>query len=677
MSRKQEEEKNKKKRKKRRKKDSNKVKERMDFSRHRELISKERKQKIKNEDWTAPSSPDDQGLHKFQGEGGEGEGRNSFRKAPQGDQTSLPSSEQKNRAPVRMATKENIKPASQIKSGFKRGGHMPPKSPLKVGISTNRNVEKSITSHGTEGKLINQPSNSLIKPPVDSSHKSLTHHNNSSRNTSSSFTSSPSKSSIRSRKGPTSLTVLPVTLESKYEKKLDIDGSTNLRNQTESKTNVNDARDIFCTEKKDVGNGTLFTLSNGEIEKQVKSNNGEEDFSEVGKGDGEGEEKQKGGLVVEEGTVAKMKKIFESPKKDKGKKDKVWAEVLSNLEKGRVLEEVRRLERLNLSEDFQRDPQNYRQKEVQEGNTEKKIVNPTTEKAVGAAARGGGGEGEEIGILRGALMGGGEEKEINILSRLTDGGEARISNKIVKDRRLGVRQPLCGKDSSKGKTLERRKQIGRTTGLLNLPSVLQKDKKNKTVPQPFILATESRGSKKQTLFLEQLEEQKAREEAARIPLAQPLPYTIDEPEKLVKPRVKESVKVEPFDLKSLKRHIDAKAKNFAEIAAENEAAKKRTNFIARPITGFNSPILLLKHQIPKTEPINVVLNSDIRSKDRNTFDEEVAKKKEVMEQMLRKVKVREEYEDLEAIRILRQTMIPKARPVPLTIYRKSKQCQKK
>ncbi|GKE43530.1 WVD2-like protein 4, partial [Tanacetum coccineum] len=55
-----------------------------------------------------------------------------------------------------------------------------------------------------------------------------------------------------------------------------------------------------------------------------------------------------------------------------------------------------------------------------------------------------------------------------------------------------------------------------------------------------------RGRSKQEEFMKKVKEMMVEQEKQRVPIAQPLPLTTDEPERLVKPPVKESTR--PVDL---------------------------------------------------------------------------------------------------------------------------------
>lgn len=123
--------------------------------------------------------------------------------------------------------------------------------------------------------------------------------------------------------------------------------------------------------------------------------------------------------------------------------------------------------------------------------------------------------------------------------------------------------------------------------------------------KPFKLRTEQRGRSKEEEFIRKLQEMLIEEEKQRIPIAQGLPWTTDEPECLLKPPVREA-----------------------------------------------------------TKPVDLKLHSDIRAEERAEFDNQVAEKMSLIEQYRmereRQMKLAEE----EEIRRLRKELVPRAQPMP-------------
>lgn len=126
-----------------------------------------------------------------------------------------------------------------------------------------------------------------------------------------------------------------------------------------------------------------------------------------------------------------------------------------------------------------------------------------------------------------------------------------------------------------------------------------------TCQQPFKLRTEQRGRKKEKEFLNKVKEMLLEEEKQRIPIAQSLPWTTEDPERLVKPHVKES-----------------------------------------------------------TEPIDLVLHSDVRAVERAEFDHQIAQRLSYGEQLKLEREQQQKLEEEEETKRLRRELVPRARPMP-------------
>ncbi|CAL4929763.1 unnamed protein product [Urochloa decumbens] len=133
------------------------------------------------------------------------------------------------------------------------------------------------------------------------------------------------------------------------------------------------------------------------------------------------------------------------------------------------------------------------------------------------------------------------------------------------------------------------------------------NKKLKVTSQhPFKLRTEQRGRFKEQQFAQKVQEMFLEEEKKRIHIAQGLPWTTDEPEFLIKPAVKE-----------------------------------------------------------RTEPVDLVLHSNVRALERAEFDQHVLERNKFAEQQRLEWERQQELEEQERIRQLRRTeLIPKAQPMP-------------
>ncbi|XP_044507073.1 protein WVD2-like 4 isoform X2 [Mangifera indica] len=126
-----------------------------------------------------------------------------------------------------------------------------------------------------------------------------------------------------------------------------------------------------------------------------------------------------------------------------------------------------------------------------------------------------------------------------------------------------------------------------------------------TCQKPFKLRTEQRGRQKEEDFMKKIQEMVQVEEKLRIPVAQGLPWTTDEPECLIKPPVKEN-----------------------------------------------------------TRPIDLKLHSDLRAMERAEFDHQVAEKMSLIEQYRTQRDRQQKLEEDEEIKRLRKELVPKAQPMP-------------
>ncbi|KAJ4707345.1 TPX2 protein family [Melia azedarach] len=126
-----------------------------------------------------------------------------------------------------------------------------------------------------------------------------------------------------------------------------------------------------------------------------------------------------------------------------------------------------------------------------------------------------------------------------------------------------------------------------------------------TSQKPFKLRTEQRGRLKEEEFMKKIQEMVQEEEKLRVPIAQGLPWTTDEPECLVKPPVKDN-----------------------------------------------------------TRPVDLKLHSDIRAVERAEFDQQVAEKISLIEQYKMERERQQKLQEEEEIRRLRRELVPKAQPMP-------------
>ncbi|EFH47926.1 hypothetical protein ARALYDRAFT_909524 [Arabidopsis lyrata subsp. lyrata] len=123
--------------------------------------------------------------------------------------------------------------------------------------------------------------------------------------------------------------------------------------------------------------------------------------------------------------------------------------------------------------------------------------------------------------------------------------------------------------------------------------------------KPFKLRTEQRGKMKEEEFAKKIHEITLEEEKLRIPIAQGLPWTTDEPECLVKPHWKDI-----------------------------------------------------------TRPVDLTLHSDVRAVERAEFDYQVAEKMNFIEQYKMERERQQKLAEEEEIKRLRKELVPKAQPMP-------------
>lgn len=192
----------------------------------------------------------------------------------------------------------------------------------------------------------------------------------------------------------------------------------------------------------------------------------------------------------------------------------------------------------------------------------------------------------------------------------------------------------------------------------------QQDHPRLTKPNPFHLYTEERGHEKEKLFTLQILQKELEEEKARIPKANPYPYSTDYPVMPPKPQPKPCTKPELFHLDSLIRHEEEMQKQMEERERMEREEAERRIFKAQPII-VEDPIPLPERQRkPLTEVQEFVLHVDHRAEERSEFDKKMKQKelsgKRAREEQENAKMIEEEME----IKHMRRTMVPHARPLP-------------
>ncbi|KDP24102.1 hypothetical protein JCGZ_25759 [Jatropha curcas] len=185
-----------------------------------------------------------------------------------------------------------------------------------------------------------------------------------------------------------------------------------------------------------------------------------------------------------------------------------------------------------------------------------------------------------------------------------------------------------------------------------------------TVPNPFHLHTEERGTEKERKFVMDIVQKQLEEERARIPKANPYPYTTDYPVIPQKPEPKPCTKPTPFQLESLVRHEEEMQRELEERQRiEKEEAEMR-RFKAQPVLKEDPIPLPEKVRKPLTQVQKFNLHVDHRAVDRAEFDQKVKEKEQLYKRYREESEAARMVEEEKALKQLRRTMVPHARPVP-------------
>ncbi|GKU93094.1 hypothetical protein SLEP1_g6722 [Rubroshorea leprosula] len=185
-----------------------------------------------------------------------------------------------------------------------------------------------------------------------------------------------------------------------------------------------------------------------------------------------------------------------------------------------------------------------------------------------------------------------------------------------------------------------------------------------TIPNPFHLHTEERGTEKERRFVMELMQKQLEEEKARVPKANPYPYTTDFPVIPPKPEPKPCTRPEPFQLESLVRHEEEMQREMEERwRKEKEEAQMRL---------FKAQLILKKDPIPVPDKVRkpltqvqeVKLHVDHRAVDRAEFDQRIKEKEMMYKRYREESEAARMIEEEKALKQLRRTMVPHARPVP-------------
>ncbi|GER43174.1 targeting protein for XKLP2, partial [Striga asiatica] len=185
-----------------------------------------------------------------------------------------------------------------------------------------------------------------------------------------------------------------------------------------------------------------------------------------------------------------------------------------------------------------------------------------------------------------------------------------------------------------------------------------------TTPNPFHLHTEERGAQKEKRIAEELSQKQLEEERARIPKAHPYPYTTDYPVLPSKPEPKPCTKVEPFQLESLLRHEEEMQREMEERKRMEMAEAEMRKFKAQPILKEDPIPVTVRERKPLTEFQEFNLHVEHRAVDRAEFDKKIKEKEMTYKRYREEEESARMMEEEKALKQLRRTLVPHARPVP-------------
>ncbi|PON34840.1 TPX [Parasponia andersonii] len=185
-----------------------------------------------------------------------------------------------------------------------------------------------------------------------------------------------------------------------------------------------------------------------------------------------------------------------------------------------------------------------------------------------------------------------------------------------------------------------------------------------TTPNPFHLHTEERGAEKERKFVIEAAQKQWEEERARVPKANPYPYTTDYPVIPPKPEPKHCTRPEPFQLESLVRHEEEMQREMEERERKEREEARIRIFKAQPILKEDPIPVPEKVRKPLTEVQGFSLHVDHRAVDRAEFDQKIKEKEMMYKRYREESEAARMIEEEKALKQLRRTMVPHARPVP-------------
>ncbi|KAJ4729772.1 protein TPX2 [Melia azedarach] len=185
-----------------------------------------------------------------------------------------------------------------------------------------------------------------------------------------------------------------------------------------------------------------------------------------------------------------------------------------------------------------------------------------------------------------------------------------------------------------------------------------------TKPNPFHLYTEERGAEKERKFVTEFVQKQLEEERARIPKANPYPYTTDYPVIPPKPEPKQCTRSEPFQLESLVRHEEEMQREMEERRRKEKDEARMRKFKAQPILKEDPVPVPEKVRKPLTEVKEFNLHLEHRSTERAEFDQKIKEKEMMYKRYREESEAARMMEEEKALKQLRRTMVPHAKPLP-------------
>lgn len=185
-----------------------------------------------------------------------------------------------------------------------------------------------------------------------------------------------------------------------------------------------------------------------------------------------------------------------------------------------------------------------------------------------------------------------------------------------------------------------------------------------TIPTPFHLHTDERGAQKEKQFVELILQKQLEEERARVPKANPYPYTTDYPVMPPKPEPKPSTRPEAFQLESLVRHEEEMQRKLEERQRMEKEEAERRKFKAQPVIREDPLPLPERERKPLTEVQAFVLHVDHRAVHRSEFDKKIKEKEVLYKRMREECETAKMIEEEKAVKQMRRAMVPHARPAP-------------